>query len=222
MFWSDSTLRRSWTFDLLTARTGFSKVPCSRTVFWALAVCCLLYWGSSPNSSSKSLQLQRQNASLAQAASLSRQLRELSLGHFSHRTLSHAFRIASQPVLASQPSTYDQHATDSYEHTAEFDLLVTKASKILSDLSKAKPVATCSWDTTLPLKLQTNGKVLLAANMHNNEDLLPHFTLQMLHLLASIPTGTAFLSIYESGSSDSTGTSQVAVSFHAKLILFLK
>ena len=45
----------------------------------------------------------------------------------------------------------------------------------------------------------------MAANMHNNEEVLPHFILQLIHLFAVLPPETAFLSIYESGSKDSTG-----------------
>ncbi len=49
-------------------------------------------------------------------------------------------------------------------------------------------------------------RYLVAANMHNNEEVLPHFILQLIHLFAVLPPETAFLSIYESGSKDSTGT----------------
>ena len=45
----------------------------------------------------------------------------------------------------------------------------------------------------------------LPPNMHNNEEVLPHFILQLIHLFAVLPPETAFLSIYESGSTDSTG-----------------
>ena len=41
--------------------------------------------------------------------------------------------------------------------------------------------------------------------MHNNEEVLPHFILQLIHLFAVLPPETAFLSVYESGSKDSTG-----------------
>jgi hypothetical protein len=41
--------------------------------------------------------------------------------------------------------------------------------------------------------------------MHNNEDVLPHFIIQLVHLFAVLPPETAFLSVYESGSTDSTG-----------------
>lgn len=84
---------------------------------------------------------------------------------------------------------------------------------MLTVLSTAKPIVRCKTDSTLPLLMSDDGsKILVAANMHNNEDLLPHFTLQMLELLLSHPSGSAFLSIYESGSTDSTGVLMPAVS----------
>lgn len=48
-------------------------------------------------------------------------------------------------------------------------------------------------------------RYLVAANMHNNEEVLPHFIIQLVHLFAVLPPESAFLSIYESGSNDSTG-----------------
>ncbi len=51
-------------------------------------------------------------------------------------------------------------------------------------------------------------QVLLAANLRDAEALLPHFILQLLQLLAVLPRDAAFLSIYESGSSDATGASR--------------
>ena len=206
MFWSRINLRKSRVVDSCTCQSVASKLRCPGAVLWALAVCCLLYLFLRSGSSKPNLRLQRQNRSLAQAATLSRQLRELSLGQFSHSTLSSAFRVASQSFSASDYSPHSPDVTDSYQQTAEFKLLVDKASDVLSALSSAKPVTPCAWDPSMPLDLHNNKKVLLAANMHNNEDLLPHFTLQMLHLLASLPLGSAFLSVYESGSTDSTGT----------------
>jgi len=49
-------------------------------------------------------------------------------------------------------------------------------------------------------------KVLVAANLHDSAALMPHYTLQLLALLAALPRGSAFLSVYESGSTDDTGT----------------
>ena len=48
-------------------------------------------------------------------------------------------------------------------------------------------------------------RILIAANLHNSESLMPHYTLQLLALLAVRPPAATFLSIYESGSSDDTG-----------------
>lgn len=48
-------------------------------------------------------------------------------------------------------------------------------------------------------------KVLIAANLHNSVALMPHYSLQLLALLAVRPPGSTFLSVYESGSSDATG-----------------
>lgn len=55
------------------------------------------------------------------------------------------------------------------------------------------------------MKAVACSQVLLAANVRDSEELLPHFILQLVHLLAVLPRGTAFLSIYESGSSDASG-----------------
>jgi len=210
MFRLHISLRKGRAVDNCASQSVASKLRCPGAVLWALAVCCLLYLLLRSGSSKLTLRLQRQNRSLAQAATLSRQLRELSLGQFSHSTLSSAFRVASQSFSASDYGPHSPDVNDSYQHTTEFKLLVAKASDVLSALSSAKPVTLCAWDPSMPLDLHNNNKVLLAANMHNNEDLLPHFTLQMLHLLASLPLGSAFLSVYESGSTDSTGTDQYA------------
>ena len=51
--------------------------------------------------------------------------------------------------------------------------------------------------------------------MHNNEEVLPHFILQLIHLFAVLPPETAFLSIYESGSTDNTGKLTVTTLLHA-------
>ena len=62
----------------------------------------------------------------------------------------------------------------------------------------------CIEDPTLPDSI--NGqRVLLASNLHNNEELLPHFILQLLQFIVSLPAGSSYVSIYESGSTDQTG-----------------
>ena len=46
---------------------------------------------------------------------------------------------------------------------------------------------------------------MIAMNLYNNAYLMPRIIHQMLSLLAILPHGTAFLSVYESNSGDSTG-----------------
>ena len=62
----------------------------------------------------------------------------------------------------------------------------------------------CFRDPTLPLP-KPGLRLLLANNLHNNEVLMPHYITQMLRLLALLPPGSAYVSIYESGSKDQTG-----------------
>ena len=65
----------------------------------------------------------------------------------------------------------------------------------------------CKWDPSLEADMrQLKGrKYLLAANFRDNEDLLPHVIVQLWHLLAILPQGSVFVSVYESNSEDSTG-----------------
>lgn len=49
------------------------------------------------------------------------------------------------------------------------------------------------------------GKLLIAANLKDAETLMPHLILQLAALLVYFPQQSVYLSIYESGSSDSTG-----------------
>ena len=74
-------------------------------------------------------------------------------------------------------------------------------------LSNLEKEVSCPWDPSLEadLPLLKGQKYLIAANFRNNEDLLPHAIVQIWHLLAILPQGSAFVSIYESDSTDSTG-----------------
>lgn len=77
---------------------------------------------------------------------------------------------------------------------------------VVQQLAYDQSAVRCWLDPTMQLDLHLGQKkVLLAANMHNNEDLLPHYITQLTHLLSVLPAGSTFLSIYESDSSDSTG-----------------
>ena len=83
--------------------------------------------------------------------------------------------------------------------------LVLNAERAFAQsLHESFTMSTCITMTMLVVQTQ----VLLAANVHNNEELLPHFILQLSHLLSVLPHGTAFLSVYESGSSDASGARQ--------------
>lgn len=62
----------------------------------------------------------------------------------------------------------------------------------------------CISDPSLP-QIPEGKRFFIASNLHNNEQLLPHFTLQLLSLLQQLPKGSTYVSIYESGSTDRTG-----------------
>ena len=176
-----------------------------RLLLLALCACCLLYYVLLARSSATFLRLQQRNGSLTQAAALSRQLRELSLKQSSPRTLQSAFSTAGRLISNTEHAPSGGLPVDTTQH-ADSHLLHAKVMQIVASLSAAKPVVLCNLDQTLLQQASSKRQhVLLAGNMHNNEDLLPHFTLQMLSLLSSLPVGSAFLSIYESGSTDSTG-----------------
>ena len=184
-----------------------------KVLLTGLGLYCLVYLTLLSRSSSDASYLQQQTTSLAPAATVSRQLKELSVTQFSFRDLQSAFITAGQLTQSFQLSAARQHAATAQEESAEFQMLVGKARHILTVLATAKPTVRCKLDSTLLSSMSDGGsKIFLAANMHNNEDLLPHFTLQMLDLLSSRPSGSAFLSIYESGSTDRTGVLMPAVS----------
>ena len=69
---------------------------------------------------------------------------------------------------------------------------------------RIEPYIDCVTDPTLPESLGGQ-RIFLASNLHNNEDLLPHYILQLLQLIVRLPVGSSYVSIYESGSTDETG-----------------
>lgn len=77
---------------------------------------------------------------------------------------------------------------------------------VVSDINsrRIKPEVDCIIDPSLPDSVHGQ-RVFLASNLHNNEDLLPHYILQLLQLIVSLPVGSSYVSIYESGSTDQTG-----------------
>lgn len=92
---------------------------------------------------------------------------------------------------------------NAYDPTLKF------IESVAAEIVQTERQVHCPWDPTLELDLpHLNGqKYLLAANFKNNEELLPHAIIQFWHLLAILPEGSAFVSVYESGSTDSTGSS---------------
>ena len=89
----------------------------------------------------------------------------------------------------------------------EYDPVFKHVESVATHLSNLEKQVACPWDPTLEadLPLLKGQKYLIAANFRNNEDLLPHLIVQLWHLLAILPQGSAFVSVYESGSTDSTG-----------------
>lgn len=71
----------------------------------------------------------------------------------------------------------------------------------------------CIEDATLPDSVDGQ-RILLASNLHNNEELLPHYILQLLQLIVNLPAGSSYVSIYESGSTDQTGVRTGASAVH--------
>ena len=66
------------------------------------------------------------------------------------------------------------------------------------------PAVPCLLDPTLPTPPRDK-KIFIAANLHNNAALMPHFITQLLLSVVSFTPGNAFVSLYESGSTDATG-----------------
>lgn len=89
----------------------------------------------------------------------------------------------------------------------EYDPLVKSVESLVAQLLAVEEMVPCHWDATLETDLRKlkGKKFMVAANFRNNEELLPHVIVQLWHLLAILPQGSTFLSIYESGSEDSTG-----------------
>ena len=68
-----------------------------------------------------------------------------------------------------------------------------------------------SWmqDATLPHTIDK--RIFLAANLKDNEELMPHFILQLLLSIAAMHRDAVFISVYESGSTDLTGAQHLSI-----------
>ena len=54
-------------------------------------------------------------------------------------------------------------------------------------------------------------RIFLAANLKDNEELMPHFILQLLLSVAAMQRDAVFISVYESGSTDLTGAPHLSI-----------
>ncbi|KAI0034270.1 cryptococcal mannosyltransferase 1-domain-containing protein [Vararia minispora EC-137] len=83
---------------------------------------------------------------------------------------------------------------------------IARIQKIAYDMSNGqRPV--CSWNTWHAERygrLENSGKLFLAMNLHNNEDVLPTFFQELPHLLQHLGPDHVYVSIYENGSGDRT------------------
>lgn len=75
----------------------------------------------------------------------------------------------------------------------------------LATLSAATDLQLCDWLKEDVMPSARPQKVFVAGLLTNTEALMPHYVLQLLEFSVSLPTGSIFVSIYESGSTDSTG-----------------
>jgi hypothetical protein len=75
----------------------------------------------------------------------------------------------------------------------------------LATSSAATDLQLCDWLKEDVMPSARPQKVFVAGLLTNTEALMPHYVLQLLEFSVSLPTGSLFVSIYESGSTDSTG-----------------
>lgn len=80
-----------------------------------------------------------------------------------------------------------------------------KQAAPLQSSNRADAEVCGSWDpSSQPGVADPSQRVMVALNLHNNEDVMPHMVRQLLHLVAQLGPQRAFVSIYESGSTDRT------------------
>ena len=108
--------------------------------------------------------------------------------------LRQAFQGIARSQLYGRPLQIQEH-------------LEKRAYEILSAVDQCGagiPAVPCLLDPTLPTPPRDK-KIFIAANLHNNAALMPHFLTQLLLSVISFTPGDAFVSLYESGSTDATG-----------------
>lgn len=128
-----------------------------------------------------------------------------------HLTLSGATQAADalrRAALDTYQAGGDQaggtaHSADSQHKSPPTDL-DARARSLLDGLLTHKATVPCAYDATLPLAVPRAERVLFAADLHNNQHVLPHFTQQLLQIIAILGPSRVYVSVYESGSTDST------------------
>ncbi|DBA84575.1 TPA: hypothetical protein ACH3X2_006155 [Trebouxia sp. C0005] len=76
----------------------------------------------------------------------------------------------------------------------------------LATSSAATHLQLCHWLTEDIMPSARPQKSFVAGLLTNTEALMPHYVLQLLQFSISLPSGSIFVSMYESGSTDSTGS----------------
>eukprot|EP00803_Ostreobium_quekettii_P009670 evm.model.scf_943.3 EVM.evm.TU.scf_943.3 scf_943:37794-39458(+) len=84
------------------------------------------------------------------------------------------------------------------------EFLTVKMTHVLSEVRKAGHTQHCKYDPDLSMIPPSSSRIFIASNLHNSEDVMPNFIVQLVQFLLAFPERLFFVSIYESGSTDST------------------
>lgn len=114
------------------------------------------------------------------------------------RTDQQAVRAAFSDIFRNDLPAQQAVVKGSSAEVTEFARLLYH---LLNDTGRIVP---CRHDSTLPATPQSSEKYYIATNLHNNEQLAPHYIASLVRLLLYLPPGHAFVSLYESASQDDT------------------
>lgn len=117
------------------------------------------------------------------------------LKQFSASQLRQAFIHVAAAQKHGRPLTYRSVLDKSVHH----------GLAAIARCGKKNPEVPCLQDPTMPAA-PAGQRVFFASNLRDNAPLMPHYITQMLFTVTALPVGNAFVSIYESGSKDATGT----------------
>ena len=110
-------------------------------------------------------------------------------------TVKHLWRVLT--------SAAEVAAQGNGSHSILPQLLEVTANLAIS--SAATHLQLCDWLKEDIMPSARPQKVFVAGLLTNTEALMPHYVLQLLKFSVSLPSGSIFVSMYESGSTDSTG-----------------